>query len=321
MDPHPAVGGEGVVAAQQIQLLGSVEVEADQAGGPGPLVPGRPPLGVGGQLPEPCSGRLGCGWGVPLRPASRRCRCRRWRARGGGRGRRGRGQGPALPPPGSGRAPGPTRSALAWSRPRPAARSRRPVRAGHRRWRGPGPAPQAADDDPGQQQPPQRQPPTAKVACWASSPASPVSEAAAARRWPPRRSGQRRARSRPRPRRPGPAGAGPAPGPGCCSRGPAGLLGDGEVDPLAGPEHPAGGVGGVEGDLAATGQSCGDLDADRPGHPGVASGHGLRATLTRVAATSGVESAWPAPGLGSWPRGHRTTAHPSTVRAITPTTA
>src|ERR671934_3005739 len=61
-NPHLGVGGEGPVAAQQLQLLGPAEVQADQAAGPGPLVPRRPPLSVGGQLPELRSCRLGGGW-------------------------------------------------------------------------------------------------------------------------------------------------------------------------------------------------------------------------------------------------------------------
>jgi hypothetical protein len=102
----------------------------------------------------------------------------------------------------------------------------------------------------------------------------------------------------------------------------AGLLGHGQLDLLASPKHAAGGVGGVEADLAATGQPGGDLDADRPGHAGV----GLLAvegvTLVRVAETNRVESAWPAvAGRASSPRGQRTTTLASTVRAITPTTA
>ena len=51
--PYFGVGGEGTVAAQQVQLLGVAEIEADQAAGTGPLIPGRPPVGVGRQLPEP----------------------------------------------------------------------------------------------------------------------------------------------------------------------------------------------------------------------------------------------------------------------------
>jgi hypothetical protein len=88
----------------------------------------------------------------------------------------------------------------------------------------------------------------------------------------------------------------------------AGLLGYGEADPLAGPEHPAGGVGGAKPTWRPPASRTVTLMQTDPGTLGSASGHGLRATLTRVAATSGVESAWPAPGLGSWPRGHRATA-------------
>jgi hypothetical protein len=61
LDPDAGVGGERAEAAQQVQLLGLGEVEADQAAGAGPLEPGCSPLGVGGQLPEPCGGRLGVG--------------------------------------------------------------------------------------------------------------------------------------------------------------------------------------------------------------------------------------------------------------------
>ena len=56
MEPHAGVGGEGAIAAQVVQLLGLGEVEVDQAVGAVPLEPGRPPLGVGGQLPEPRGG-------------------------------------------------------------------------------------------------------------------------------------------------------------------------------------------------------------------------------------------------------------------------
>jgi hypothetical protein len=56
LDPHAGVGGEGAIAAQEVQLLGLGEVEADQAVGAGPLEPGRPPLGAGGQRPEPRGG-------------------------------------------------------------------------------------------------------------------------------------------------------------------------------------------------------------------------------------------------------------------------
>jgi hypothetical protein len=51
--------------------------------------------------------------------------------------------------------------------------------------------------------------------------------------------------------------------------GQAGLLVHGQADPLAGPEHSPGGVGGVKGDLAAAGQPGGGLDADRAGYPRV----------------------------------------------------
>jgi len=51
--PHAGVGGERAIAAQQVQLLGLGEVEVDQPAGAGPLIPGRPPLGVGGQLGHP----------------------------------------------------------------------------------------------------------------------------------------------------------------------------------------------------------------------------------------------------------------------------
>jgi hypothetical protein len=69
--------------------------------------------------------------------------------------------------------------------------------------------------------------------------------------------------------RPGPASGGPVPGPGCSRWGLAGLLGYGQPDPLAGPEQPPGGVGGVEADLAAAGQLGGGLDTDRSGRPRV----------------------------------------------------
>src|SRR5215213_3514964 len=45
--PYSCVGGEGSVGAQQVQLPGVTEVEADQAAGAGPLVPGCAPLGLG----------------------------------------------------------------------------------------------------------------------------------------------------------------------------------------------------------------------------------------------------------------------------------
>ena len=60
--PHSGVGGEGAVAAQQLQLLGVAKVEGDQPPSTGPLVPGRPSLSVGGQLPEPRSRPLDLGW-------------------------------------------------------------------------------------------------------------------------------------------------------------------------------------------------------------------------------------------------------------------
>ena len=49
-------------------------------------------------------------------------------------------------------------------------------------------------------------------------------------------------------------------------RGLAGLPDHGQPDLLTGPDHPPGGVGGVEDHLAAPSEPGGDLDTDRPGH-------------------------------------------------------
>ena len=50
------------LVGQELQLLRLCEIESDQPAGTGPLVPGCASLGVGGQLPEPRSGRLDLGW-------------------------------------------------------------------------------------------------------------------------------------------------------------------------------------------------------------------------------------------------------------------